>query len=58
MYLLEERVETLKQIEYELEQADIIINTVDCGPLYFDIIETYRKNKKLIICPFNLDLED
>jgi molybdopterin-synthase adenylyltransferase len=50
---LEERIETLKQIEYELEQADIIINTVDCGPLYFDIIENYRKNKKLIICPFN-----
>lgn len=50
---LEERIQTLEQIKLELSQADIIINTVDCGPLYFDIIETYRKMKKLVICPFN-----
>ena len=50
---LDERIKSLQQIENELNEADIIINTVDCGPLYFDIIETYRKNKKLVICPFN-----
>lgn len=42
----------MEQVNHELEQAEIIINTVDCGPLYFDIIENYRK-EKLVICPFN-----
>lgn len=50
---LEMRMETLNQIEEVVAQADIIINTIDCGSLYFDLIETYRKRNKLVICPFN-----
>lgn len=31
----------------------MIINTVDCTSLYFDIIEYGRQQDKLVICPFN-----
>lgn len=48
---VEGRFERFNQLD--LEEADIIINTIDCGPLYFELIETYRKKGKLIICPFN-----
>lgn len=50
---LEKRFESLEQIEQILSEADIIVNTIDCGSLYFDVIDTYRKKNKLIICPFN-----
>ena len=43
---LEERMHSLQEIQAELDRADIVINTVDCNPLYYEIIETCRKAKK------------
>lgn len=39
--------------QHEIENCDIVINTVDCNQVYFDIIEYSRKMNKLVICPFN-----
>ncbi len=36
-----------------IENADIIINTMDCGPEYFEFVELARQAHKLILCPFN-----
>lgn len=36
-----------------IEKADIIINTVECGPEYFDLVESARQAGKLVLCPFN-----
>src|SRR5690606_20094577 len=40
-------------VETEIENNDIVINTIDCNKLYFDIIEYARNKHKLVICPFN-----
>lgn len=48
-----ERIKSLEHFENLLTNSDIIINTIDCGYLYFELIEKYRKQNKLIICPFN-----
>ena len=50
----DQRIETMTQMKDTLEDADIIINTVDCGPIYFELIESCRKMGKLVICPFNV----
>lgn len=50
---LDAYLETIEQIDDELMAADIIVNTIDCGPLYFELIETYRNRGKLVLCPFN-----
>lgn len=46
-------MKSLNQFSDVLESADIIVNTIDCGSLYFEVIETYRNKEKLVICPFN-----
>lgn len=48
-----ERLSSIVPPIEQLETSDIIINTVDCTPLYFEIIEYGRRNNKLVICPFN-----
>lgn len=37
----------------QIDNSDIVINTVDCNQTYFDIIEYARSKNKLVICPFN-----
>lgn len=48
-----ERLSSLETIIEQLAASDIIINTIDCTSLYFDIIEYGRQTDKLVICPFN-----
>jgi molybdopterin-synthase adenylyltransferase len=36
----------------EMDESSIVINTVDCGQVYFDLTEIARQ-KTLVICPFN-----
>lgn len=46
-------MKSIDQFSDVLEDADIIVNTIDCGSLYFELIETYRNKGKLVLCPFN-----
>ncbi|MBX9702877.1 MAG: ThiF family adenylyltransferase [Silvanigrellaceae bacterium] len=46
-------INQLSDISEHICQSDIIINTVDCKQIYFDIIEYGREKDKLVICPFN-----
>lgn len=46
-------ISSIDDIKEGITQSDIIINTVDCNKLYFDIIECGMKYKKLVVCPFN-----
>ncbi len=46
-------LESLDQIKDKINSSDIIINTIDCSALYFEIIEYARLQNKLVICPFN-----
>ncbi len=48
-----ERISSLESVTEQLETSDIIINTVDCTSLYFEIIDYGRQKDKLVICPFN-----
>lgn len=36
-----------------IDLGDIIINTIDYGKLYFDLVDHAMKKKRLTICPFN-----
>jgi molybdopterin/thiamine biosynthesis adenylyltransferase len=40
-------------IEVILKQSDIVINTIDCGELYFNLVHRAMQLNKLVICPFN-----
>lgn len=46
-------IKTKEDYQHEIDKCDIVINTVDCNQIYFDLIEYARTKNKLVICPFN-----
>ena len=46
-------VGSINDVVEQIDDSDVVINTVDCTQIYFDIIEYARKNNKLVLCPFN-----
>ncbi|OGT31208.1 MAG: hypothetical protein A3E87_04825 [Gammaproteobacteria bacterium RIFCSPHIGHO2_12_FULL_35_23] len=46
-------IQRIDEIKKQIDDSDIIINTLDCNQIYFDVIEYGRSKNKLIICPFN-----
>ncbi|WP_162265598.1 ThiF family adenylyltransferase [Legionella santicrucis] len=46
-------IKSIHECSEQINQGDIIINTIDCNKTYFDIIEYARTQNKLVICPFN-----
>ena len=46
-------IESIDSIEDIIKEYGIIVNTVDCNQIYFDIIEHGQNNEKLVLCPFN-----
>jgi len=46
-------IKSLDEVCETIEQYDIIINTVDCNKIYFDIINYGMSENKLVLCPYN-----
>jgi molybdopterin/thiamine biosynthesis adenylyltransferase len=46
-------VKDIQDVTAIIDASDIVINTVDCNKVYFDIIEYARAKNKLVLCPFN-----
>lgn len=49
----EKKINDLTLVQELIDSSDIIINTLDYGTAYFDVIEYARSMDKLVICPFN-----
>lgn len=47
-------VKSVDEIKHIIDKSDVIINTIDCNQVYFDMIEYGRTQGKLVLCPFNI----
>lgn len=51
--VLESGIRGIEDINNIIKQGDIIVNTIDCGNLYFNLVHIAMKSKKFVVCPFN-----
>jgi molybdopterin-synthase adenylyltransferase len=53
VFIMQEKIDDLNNIEYIISQSTVIINTIDCGVSYFSLVDLAMKKEKLVVCPFN-----
>ena len=46
-------ISNISQVIEFIKEGDIIINTLDCDSLYFEVVNACMQQNKLVVCPFN-----
>lgn len=49
----EKYIQNMSDAAAIVDNSDIIVNTIDCTRVYFDLIDYARQKNKLVLCPFN-----